>query len=273
LAHTAGRLAVLGRVLSEGFDMDTQALSEALSDPQAPQRLLSLTQRTLPRVRGGPLEALAEPIASLGGVVDEDFEDVPVGAGLEALRRWRAGKMLDEAKVDDKEFFGKGRGESKGRSLLLRASQAVDDAQEVMVMDLKGGVSRGIVTFEYKFWETTHNTDGNLWVRNEKGEHVIGAGTENPEWEVAVGSQEKVNDRQRGDQYQRWIHVILTVDTEQDRARVTFIETHEEMRQTYGWFDLPPTERLSTVGIGPSRWWRIDDLKIYPGMPKQDNPS
>ena len=100
-------------------------------------------------------------------------------------------------------------------------------------------------------------------MKNVEGKPLIGVGTENPQWEVVVaGEGEVVNDREHGNDYEHWIHVVLEVDTTEARARVTFDDLADDDRKTYGWFDLPDDAKIGTVGLGPDAAWYVDDIRV-----------
>lgn len=257
------------RYIDAALDGKAAALSAAVQTPGAGAEVRQFVEAALASDRSD----LRQWAKSVTGMVSESFEGYAAGSGIDAMAGWYAGENLAGARIDGEQFYGKSSEATEGRSLRLAARVSEDDWQDVLRRDLDSLPRRGSITFEFKFWETTENTDGNLWLRNARGRNVIGVGTENPEWEVVVDGEELVNDSRRRNDYQDWIRVVLTVDLDNDRARVTFIDKADDDRQTYGWFDIPPTDRLATMGIGPSRWWRVDDIRIHLGPAEEIHAS
>jgi hypothetical protein len=176
---------------------------------------------------------------------------------------WREGDQCRTCRVNAKKFA-----QSRRRAVFFIDTGAGDDWQRCLLRDFEGELT-GRLTFEFKFWETGSNHDGNLWIADENGEPLIGVGTENPQWEVAIRDEgEVVNDGGNGDDYEHWIHVVLEVDTNQNRARVTFDDLEDESRKRYGWFELPAFRGVSRLGVGPDNVWYVDDIRAYAGPPR-----
>ena len=191
------------------------------------------------------------------GMVFYNFEAYPHGTTPEGIESWSRGKDSGICQVDARKFSEKQQGH-----VMHMDVNSDDDWQDVLVQEFEQPL-RGHYQFEYKFWEPVNNHDGNLWLRGADGKFLLGAGTENPQWEVVIrGKGEVVNDGGLGNDYEHWIRVAVEVDTTKNRARVTFDDTADKDKKTYGWFDLPETNGIGAMGIGPDAIWFVDDIGI-----------
>ncbi len=191
-----------------------------------------------------------------GKQVFENFERYAHGTTPDKITGWRGGRDCVECYVNAKKFSGKEAG-----NVFYADAHAGDDWQDVLVRDFNPPL-QGRYQFEFRFWEPKSNHDGNLWVRSADGRPLIGVGTENPQWEVTIaGEGEVVGDGEFAD-YRHWIHVTLQVDTEKDRARAIFEDTRDDEKRTYGWFDIPESEGIGSMGVGPDAEWYVDDIRI-----------
>ncbi len=191
------------------------------------------------------------------GKLFHNFEAFEHETTLDGIKAWTAGEDCRTCHVDAEKFGG----EKQGNVLYMDADSG-DDWQDVLIRTFDPPL-QGRYQFEYKFWEPRANHDGNLWLRTAEGRPLIGAGTENPQWEIVIGGKgEVVNDGKLGNDYKHWIHVTVRVDTEENRAQVTFDDTADDDKKTYGWFDLPETKGIGSMGIGPDNKWYVDDVRI-----------
>ena len=256
------RLAsVLLAYREKACDGDAETLNERLAD----ERAAAFLEEYMKNARQADRAAVRRWAFERTAVFREPFSRYAHGTGAAEMVGWREGPDCNACAVDAKRFADTDRGHVLAMDL---RGNAEDDWQKGLLRDLAAPLS-GRMTFELKYWETHANHDGNLWLADEDGEPLIGVGTENPQWEVVIrGSGEVVNDGAQGDSYRHWIHVVLEIDTEKDRARVTFDDLADESRKRYGWFDLPAVEGISRIGIGPDATWYVDEIRGYPGPPR-----
>ncbi len=185
-----------------------------------------------------------------------DFEQYEHGTTPEDITGWtseRGTVRVDAEKFADTE---------RGNVMHMKIDNGQDDWQKLFMFDFPGPLSIPL-RIEYKYWETGHNHDGNLWIKDGKGRPLIGAGTENPQWEVAVRDKgEVVNDADQGNEYEHWIHVVIRIEPGNNRAKVTFNDLADDNRKTYGWFELPAFKAIGGIALGPDAAWYVDDIKV-----------
>lgn len=71
-----------------------------------------------------------------------------------------------------------------------------------------------------------------------------------------------VKDHKHGDDIEHWIHVVMEVNVPDQKARATFTDTEDGSTKTYGWFELPESRAIASIGIGPDKKWMVDDIRI-----------
>lgn len=186
----------------------------------------------------------------------ESFETYSDGTTPSNMNGWYAGSECGTCEVSNNRA-------DDGSMSFYQNVASNDDWQEVLMKDISSTPIKHEATVAVKYWESTSNHDGNLWVRACDGTNIAGIGTENPQYEGVTGSNgEVVNSGDDYQEYQRWTHARMEIDLDGNTVDFVWSQDGTGAYERSTGHTIPSGKDICTIGVGPDDVWYVDSLRI-----------